>query len=477
MKNNLLKTNLALGIIAIGGISFAQGTTESDTLFYTGSPQSYVIPNCASNIVITTFGAQGAAGSTINPSINSGGLPGLGNRVTGSWNNLSPGQTIYVHVGGAAEGEMGGYNGGGNGIASGGQNPSGGGGGATDIRFPTEAFSDRVQVAGGGGGGGNAAYHWSGAAFTGGNGGNGGGNQTLYGNSLNGSNGTDVVGDSGFTYPGAMGGTESAPGQPSPGCSSFLGQTGGSNNGANGGNGGLGNTLSLNDFRSNGGGGGGGYVGGNGGGGGSAGTTDCGGNNIGAAGGGSAGTNYFNGPPKNFENGVRAGHGMVVIQYSIVPQIASLSASSVPCVSQPLTLDFAPVGGSFTILQGVSSDVSSNGVFTPSQLGTYEIVYSVIDNCTNQLVSDTLTLEISCDLATLNEEIMHNITLFPNPIENVLNIQAAHQLGQIDIIDIRGMKVYTTQTSMNAIEINLDKLQAGVYFVYTQQGIRKFTIK
>jgi hypothetical protein len=449
---------------------FCQGQTQfhSDTLFYTGSMQTYTVPDCATNIVIIAYGAQGANGSTVNPGINTGGLAGLGNRVVGGWSSLEPGSSIYVNVGGAANGATGGYNGGGNGNSSSGQNPSGGGGGATDVRFPSSALTDRVQVAGGGGGGGNAAYHWNSAVFTGGNGGNGGGNQALFENSIDGAAGTDAIGDGGSSYPSGLGGTSAGPGAGAAGCGSFLGQAGGSNSGEIGGAGGIGSSLELANYRAHGGAGGGGYVGGNGGGGGSAGTTGCSGNNIGAGGGGSTGTNYMNGEPKDFENGVREGDGMVVIQYSVVPEEVSLTSSIVPCVSQEVTLDFLPVGGTFTVLEGNSADLSATGVFTPSEEGTYEIVYTVIDVCTNEPVSDTLTLNITCDLAGLTEGTVTSLNVYPNPGSGVIAV-SVNQATTAVFTNVNGAVLTNLQLN-GATSIDVSNYASGVYFIHTAEG-------
>ncbi len=488
MKNSYKKLKMTKWSAAFASSAFTmltfsndlQAQSQSDTIQFTSAIEAYTIPDCAINIVITTFGAQGGNGSSIDPSVVSGGLAGLGNRVTGQWANLQPGDIIYVNVGGAASNGQGGYNGGGSGIAVSGQNPSGGGGGATDIRFPTDAISDRIQVAGGGGGGGNSAYHFNQASFTGGNGGNGGGNQALYGNLLDGSQGEDVLGDTQLTYPGGGGGTTTGPGTGAPGCQSFLGQAGAMHFGATGGIGGSGSSLQINGvpFRASGGAGGGGYLGGNGGGGGSAGTEDCAGNNIGAGGGGSAGTNYFNGEePIDFENGVREGHGMVVIQYDIAQETAVLTSSIVPCVSQEVTLDFSPDGGTFTMLQGNSADLTANGVFTPSEEGTYEIVYTITDLCTNQEIADTLTLEVTCDLANLVENESANFVIYPNPAEGTLFVQSLFSLGQVDVYDARGKLIFSTKATSNNHALDVSQLEAGCYFVGIQGSVKRFIVK
>ncbi len=72
---------------------------------------------------------------------------------------MTSGETLQVNVGGAGDpgvspGSGGGYNGGGDGSCFEGGTPSGGGGGATDIRSGALGLGDRLLVAGGGGGGG-----------------------------------------------------------------------------------------------------------------------------------------------------------------------------------------------------------------------------------------------------------------------------------------------------------------------------------
>jgi hypothetical protein len=413
-------------------------------------------------------------GSVLVSDINEGGQAGLGNRVVGAYPNLTGGETIYVFVGGAANGGTGGYNGGGNGVATNNENPSGGGGGATDIRYPSADLSDRLQVAGGGGGGGNAAYHFHSNTFTGGNGGNGGGS----GNSLDGETGEDVVGDSGNIFPGGFGGTSTGPGAGADGCGSFLGQTGEAHSGAVGGAGGLGSSLMISgiNYRASGCAGGGGYLGGNGGGGGSAGTIGCSGNNIGAGGGGSAGTNYFDGEPTNFENGVREGNGLVVVQYTIGSEPAALSIATTPCVGQETTLTFSPDGGTFTVLEGNISDVDSEGVFAPSAEGTYEIQYSYTDCGTNITTSATVTVNVECDLATI-VTYDESVQVYPNPAESNVFVQSTQMLGQVIVTNAMGQVVLSLESNEKLLEIDIRHLDAGYYFIQTVDGVRSFIKK
>ncbi len=119
------------------------GFAQSVSFSYTGSVQTYIVPKDVSSIAIDMSGAAG--GST---SISEGGA---GGRVQCSL-AVTPGDAIYLYMGGAghnskSNGAAGGYNGGGAGSED-----AGGGGGATDIRYRSTALSNRVVVAGGGGG-------------------------------------------------------------------------------------------------------------------------------------------------------------------------------------------------------------------------------------------------------------------------------------------------------------------------------------
>ncbi|SUJ00987.1 Glycine rich protein [Sphingobacterium spiritivorum] len=118
----------------------------SQTYSYTGAMQTFVVPAGVTSIRVDVKGAQGGSAIYNQGSAKPDDLGGKGGRVTAEY-PVTPGQTIYVFVGGNN-----GYNGGGNG---GGSIEQPKGGDASDIRIGGTALSNRVIVAGGGGGGGN----------------------------------------------------------------------------------------------------------------------------------------------------------------------------------------------------------------------------------------------------------------------------------------------------------------------------------
>jgi hypothetical protein len=234
--------------------STTSGTTTC-TFSSTGAEDTFVVPQGVSSVDVVATGAPGAV--AFNSGDNTPAPPGLGAVVSGNL-TVTPGQTLYVNVGGAPTGAgtsdcggpgsvdcVGGFNGGGE------TGPGGGaGGGASDVRtqprtVPLASDDSRLIVAAGGGGagiGGNCTPPGS-SSDVGGSGGDAG---------SDGGNGESCQGASGGT--GGKAGTQTAGG---------LGGVPGGERGSlgQGGSGG-----SLGDLGS-GGGGGGGYYGGGGGGG------------------------------------------------------------------------------------------------------------------------------------------------------------------------------------------------------------------
>ncbi len=112
----------------------------SVTFNYTGSEQTWTVPSGVASIDIECRGAQGGSSMGGEGGISTGTLA------------VTPGEILYVYVGGQGSHPAGGWNGGGNGSYW------YGGGGASDVRQGGNTYSDRVIVAGGGGGAYSSSY-------------------------------------------------------------------------------------------------------------------------------------------------------------------------------------------------------------------------------------------------------------------------------------------------------------------------------
>ncbi len=210
----------------------------SSTFTYTGTEQTYVVPQGVAGIEVTAVGAPGGATNGSDPYNSASSPGGEGATVTADL-SVTPGETLYVYVGGAgaADDHSGGFNGGGPssdlGAAS--------GGGASDVRTAEGDLTTRLIVAGGGGGGGSSF------------------DASPSGGSAGDPAGVSGAGDSSFSDTGGGGGTQTG------------GGAGGSGEGGSGTDGSFGQGGTGTDFAGDpvtdfsGGGGGGGYYGGGGG--------------------------------------------------------------------------------------------------------------------------------------------------------------------------------------------------------------------
>ncbi|MDT8886733.1 fibrinogen-like YCDxxxxGGGW domain-containing protein [Aquirufa sp. LEPPI-3A] len=141
-----------------------------NTFTYTGAIQQFIVPNRVTSIQINAIGAKGGTGAR-------GQIGGAGANITTTL-NVSPGQTLYIIVGGfPGQSATAKYGFGGNGGS--GSNYGGAGGGLSGVfTSPNPANANALVVAGGGGGG---AGNELGSDYTGGNAGN-----TILGTSSNG---------------------------------------------------------------------------------------------------------------------------------------------------------------------------------------------------------------------------------------------------------------------------------------------------
>jgi RHS repeat-associated protein len=186
---------IAAGLVAlpIGSTPDASALTTT-TFSYTGSSQTWTVPSGVTSIQVDARGAQGG-----------GTYGGLGARIVATV-PVTPGQVLYVMVGGSPtpNSYSVGYNGGGSSTGTyGSYGPSGGGGGASDVRTST-AVTSRIVVAGGGGGSGVAATPTYGAGGSGGTSTGQSGDTDADGDTP-GTGGSQTVGGTGVSFGGSSG--------------------------------------------------------------------------------------------------------------------------------------------------------------------------------------------------------------------------------------------------------------------------------
>ncbi len=219
---------------------------------YTGAIQQFIVPNRVTAIQVTAIGAKGGTGAR-------GQAGGAGATITTTL-NVTPGQVLYIVVGGfPGQSTTPKYGFGGNGGSGG--NYGGAGGGLSGIfTSPSPANANALVVAGGGGGGAGPSTETN---YTGGNAGN-----TILGTSSNGNQPVNTEYIKNGRYQHGYAATTSAAGIAGEPFDSGIGIRGTNGNDISGGNGG--SDTGLSGWNGAGGGGAGWFGGGGGAGGGAA---------------------------------------------------------------------------------------------------------------------------------------------------------------------------------------------------------------
>jgi hypothetical protein len=346
------------------------------TMPYAGDYYVWTVPTVITSITVDAYGAQGGKSSCTYNTVASGGL---GGRVQAKL-TTTPGEVLYIFVGGqgssasiSSNTSSPGWNGGGKGgYGNGGGYWGSGGGGATDIRTSVSDTSTRILVAGAGGG--SACQNNT----TSDNGGAGGG---LVG-------GVSGQAASGSTT--SLGGTQSAGGAGitwsgwGPSKAGSLGQ---------GGDAQLTDVSSGGSYVNGGGGGGGGYYGG-------------GGGSWVGGGGGSSYTSPLRASLVTHTQGARTGNGLATISYAIpVPVLTTSIAGNVNSVRKGETIQLTTnvdQAGKVTFLAngkriaGCIGITTSGGIVTcnwkPTLQGAVKVTAAIYQNGVLKSTSPVLTL-------------------------------------------------------------------------------------
>ena len=127
---------------------------------------------------------------------------------------------------------------------------------------------------------------------------------------------------------------------------------------------------------------------------------------------------------------------------------------------------------------GLQTTIPYNGgmvyvVFAPPFGGTYTKTMTI----TNQ--TNTATVALNGVSTGIEEQGTEKIQMYPNPVGNSLNMvfDANDVPEKIEIIDVTGRVVMSVKVVNNTMTVNVENLNAGVYFVRADNIVKKFIKK
>ena len=95
----------------------------------------------------------------------------------------------------------------------------------------------------------------------------------------------------------------------------------------------------------------------------------------------------------------------------------------------------------------------------------YARVYAPLSTTFN--ATSCYTLKVQLGTATKELYTDNSLEVFPNPVQNLLNVDLKSNKGisEIQLFDINGIQVMSKRTSSVRSQMNLSKLSAGIYLM------------
>lgn len=144
----------------------------------------------------------------------------------------------------------------------------------------------------------------------------------------------------------------------------------------------------------------------------------------------------------------------------------------------PFTFNFYMWGAtnvnSFIWNFGDGTTSTTSGTHTYANNGTYTVTLIAFDNCGN---SDTSSQIFSVGANAVTDGQEEVFTLSPNPVKDKLVIDCQKNSvihTPVEILDVTGKSILKIAVKQARTETDVQHLQAGIYFLKTDNGVKKF---
>ena len=88
----------------------------------------------------------------------------------------------------------------------------------------------------------------------------------------------------------------------------------------------------------------------------------------------------------------------------------------------------------------------------------------------NDFGTEEICLKNNDPTSSISEAIIDGFSMYPNPVDNILNLTAANTIENISIYNMLGQEVLQTTPSTTQVEIDMSALSTGSYIVKVQAG-------
>jgi len=102
-------------------------------------------------------------------------------------------------------------------------------------------------------------------------------------------------------------------------------------------------------------------------------------------------------------------------------------------------------------------------VGTPPGPGSYPVVLNANDGKGGS-INQNFTITVNATLG-IDKNIIKDFALYPNPVEDILNIETQENINNIKIFNPLGQQIVNKNANTNKISVNINYLPKGIYFV------------
>jgi len=153
----------------------------------------------------------------------------------------------------------------------------------------------------------------------------------------------------------------------------------------------------------------------------------------------------------------------VDVTVNALPSVSLSVGSTTACINgSTIALTGSPAGGAYT-----GTNVTT-GVFTPgATAGTFTPSYNVTNTVTGCSNSASVTIIVStCTGLDKQGSALNGLSVYPNPNSGEFTVELENGLNKtIDLTDITGRVILTESTVNDKLNVNINTLSNGVYFV------------
>lgn len=112
----------------------------------------------------------------------------------------------------------------------------------------------------------------------------------------------------------------------------------------------------------------------------------------------------------------------------------------------------------------------TNQTFTPNNSGNYAVIITKPGGCKDTSVCNSVNV-----VGIEEQNMINNLSIYPNPVRSQLTINGELEISSIEIIDLTGKTIKSLFTAFNKIDIS--GLTEGVYFLRVNNILTKKFIK